>query len=121
MKDLDNVELTKIFSSYLKTVVKNARFDYLSRMKRSQREEALDEQLHDLPYDAFDVDKLLLRTALKEQPLIRQQILYYSYHCGFSSIEISKLLQCSVGYVNRQKRAALLALRKKMEGGKEDS
>ena len=110
------------FTGYIKTVVTNARNDYLKKLIRVERcELPVGEPDLGAYQGAKDIDQMILRAALKEQPLIRQQILLYSYFCGYTTSEIARMLQCSQGYVNRQKKAALLALRIAMEGGGDDA
>lgn len=130
---LERDELRARFTSWLETVVKRAKLDYVRRLSRQPDIVSLDEIPESLlvieepeelwlrefreptPYD-FEEERLA--RAFMELPMKRRQVMEMLFFDDLSEEETAKRLNCSLQYVRNQRCIALKKLRSRlMEGG----
>lgn len=126
-------ELKAKFTSWLETVVKRAKVDYVRKLKRHPNIISLDmlpeaslisEESEERWLQAFrdpspyDFEEERLAKAFMELPLKRRQVMELLFFENLSEKETAKRLNCSVQYVRNQRCIALKKLRASlMEGG----
>lgn len=130
---LERDELRARFTSWLETVVKRAKLDYVRKLSRQPDIVSLDEIPESLlvieepeelwlrefreptPYD-FEEERLA--RAFMELPMKRRQVMEMLFFEDLSEEETAKRLNCSLQYVRNQRCIALKKLRSRlMEGG----
>lgn len=125
-------ELRGRFTVWLEKVVKNAKIDYIKRLKRQPPtlyleeipESALPAQnLADYAYtkSEFEFEEERLAEAFSKLPLMRKRILTMLFVENIGPDEISKNLNCSPQYVYNQRYKALKALRNELDKDGEQS
>lgn len=133
---LERDELRARFTSWLETVVKRAKLDYVRKMSRQPDIVSLDEIPESIlvveepeeqwlrefreptPYD-FEEERLA--RAFMELPMKRRQVMELLFFEDLSEEETAKRLNCSLQYVRNQRCIALKKLRScLMEGGDDD-
>lgn len=128
-------ELRARFTSWLDTLIRRAKLNYLRKTEipvdivslEELFEENIpvseDEWMRQLLYqeDDFNFEEERLATAYAELPLMRQQILKLLYVDELTVGEIAKRLNCAAQYVSDQKQKGLKHLRKKMAEGGDNS
>lgn len=122
MSDQDDIFLRARFTSFLTVVVKNAQIDYVRKNSKNNKiiflqtipecAVSFDEQYnHIISNSDFEFEEEKLAAAFQELPLLKQQILKYTFYEQLSASEIAARLNCSTGYVYLQKHRALKKLR----------
>ena len=111
------------FTRYLTLVAKHAKIDYIRKYCKHKTKENLVAEMPVLPAhneiqrmssrinSVWEIQEEQLSTAMKELPLLRQQILKYAFVDQLPADEIAAILNCSVDYVYKQKHLALKKLR----------
>lgn len=111
------------FTSWLNTVLRRARIRYLQ-----EHEEKLETiSISDLPEDVadgnnyyakversqvdFDFEEEKLSRAFRELPLMRREVLRLIFVEEKTTQEVAAILNCSEGFVYKQKSRALIRLR----------
>ncbi len=126
-------ELRARFTSWLETVVKRAKIDYLRKLNRKSNFVSIDEVPESMlvvdstenewlrgfrqpnPYD-FEEERLA--KAFMELPIKRRQVMELLFLEDLSEAETAKQLNCSIQYVRNQRCIALKKLRSRLlEGG----
>ena len=123
------------FTSWLETLIKRAKINYIQKEARRLETISLDDLPDDfeIPFidegllrisiivDDFAFEEERLAAAYAELPLMRRQILKMLFVDEMQVGEIADKLNCSPRYVSNQKLKGLNHLRKKMtEGGDDD-
>lgn len=129
-------ELRARFTTWLKTVVKRAKLDYVRKLNR----QPVSVSLHEIPEfllvvegseeqwlrefrepTPYDFEEERLARAFMELPLKRRQVMELLFFEDISEEETAKRLNCSLQYVRNQRCIALKKLRSRlMEGGGDD-
>ena len=118
-------ELRGRFTRFMEVTVRNARIDYLRKLKRQVPTVPLDSipesQLgyadFQPPDVGFDFDDVRLSRAFVELPSVRQRILTLLFIHELKPSEIARLLNRSVEYVYKQRSQAIKRLRQMLGGG----
>ena len=118
-------ELRGRFTRFMEVTVRNARIDYLRKLKRQVPTVPLDSipesQLgyadFQPPDVGFDFDDERLSRAFVELPSVRQRILTLLFIHELKPAEIARLLNRSVEYVYKQRSQAIKRLRQMLGGG----
>ena len=130
MKNHD--ELRGRFTVWLEKVVRNAKINYIKRLKRQPPTLYLEEipesalPAQNLAADVytkseFEFEEERLAEAFSKLPLMRKRILTMLFVENISPDEISKKLNCSPQYVYNQRYKALKALRNELDKDGEQS
>ena len=117
-------ELRGRFTRFMEVTVRNARIDYLRKLKRQVPTVPLDSipesQLgyadFQPPDVGFDFDDERLSRAFVELPSVRQRILTLLFIHELKPSEIARLLNRSVEYVYKQRSQAIKRLRRMLGG-----
>lgn len=117
-------ELRGRFTRFMEVTVRNARIDYLRKLKRQVPTVPLDGipesqfgYADSLPSDVgFDFDDERLSQAFVELSSVRQRILTLLFVHEIKPSEIAWLLDCPVEYVYKQRSLAIKRLRRKLGG-----
>lgn len=119
-------ELRARFTTWLETVIKHAKFDYLRKLKREPEIISLDmapessllsEESEEKWIETFraptpyDFEEERLTKAFLELPLKRRRIMELLFLEGLSEPETAARLNCSIQYVRNQRCIALKKLR----------
>lgn len=129
-------ELRARFTSWLETVVKRAKVDYVRKLKRqpdfisideipesllvidNAEEQWLREFREPTPYD-FEEERL--SKAFMELPLKRRRVMELLFLEDISEEETARQLNCSIQYVRNQRCIALKKLRARLLEGGDDT
>lgn len=119
-------ELRARFTTWIETVIKHAKFDYLRKLKREPEIISLDmapessllsEESEEKWIETFraptpyDFEEARLTKAFLELPLKRRRIMELLFLEGLSEAETAARLNCSIQYVRNQRCIALKKLR----------
>lgn len=114
------------FTVWIETLIKNAKIDYLRKMKNQMThisiatipeeflvlEDNEDQWIHKMePVSPYDFEEERLTIAFMNLPLKRRQIMELLFLKGLSEKEVANRLNCSVQHVNHQKSIAIEKLR----------
>ena len=125
-------ELKGRFTVWLEKVVRNAKINYIKRLKRQPPTLYLEEipesalPAQNIAADVytkseFEFEEERLAEAFSKLPLMRKRILTMLFVENISPDEISKKLNCSPQYVYNQRYKALKALRNELDKDGEQS
>ena len=134
-QNADRDELRARFTSWLDTLIRRAKLNYLRKTEIPVDIVSLEELfVENIPVsedawmrtllqqdDDFNFEEEHLATAYAELPLMKQQILKFLYVDDLTVGEIANRFNCSPQYVCDQKQKSLKHLRKRMiKGGDEN-
>ena len=125
-------ELKGRFTVWLEKVVRNAKINYIKKLKREPQLVYLEEipesvlTTQSSSYEVytkseFEFEEERLAEAFSKLPLMRKRILTMLFVENISPDEISKKLNCSPQYVYNQRYKALKALRNELDKDGEQS
>ena len=123
-----NEKLRAEFTSWLTSLLQQARIDYLRRKEREVKTVSLDDvketeiavtDRYAFLESAFEFEEERLARAFFSLPIQRQQILTMLYVDELSPEEIARILNCSVDYVYKTKSRSLNSLRKMLNNMEE--
>ena len=123
-------ELKGRFTVWLEKVVRNAKINYIKKLKREPQLVYLEEipesvlTTQSSSYEVytkseFEFEEERLSKAFLKLPLMRKRILTMLFVENISPDEISKRLNCSPQYVYNQRYKALKALKNELDKGGE--
>lgn len=123
-------ELKGRFTVWLEKVVRNAKINYIKKLKREPQLVYLEEipesvlTTQSSSYEVytkseFEFEEERLSKAFSKLPLMRKRILTMLFVENISPDEISKRLNCSPQYVYNQRYKALKALKNELDKGGE--
>ena len=123
-------ELKGRFTVWLEKVVRNAKINYIKKLKREPQLVYLEEipesvlTTQSSSYEVytkseFEFEEERLSKAFSKLPLMRKRILAMLFVENISPDEISKRLNCSPQYVYNQRYKALKALKNELDKGSE--
>lgn len=123
-------ELKGRFTVWLEKVVRNAKINYIKKLKREPQLVYLEEipesvlTTQSSSYEVytkseFEFEEERLSKAFSKLPLMRKRILAMLFVENISPDEISKRLNCSPQYVYNQRYKALKALKNELDKGGE--
>lgn len=120
----DRDELRGRFTRFMEVTVRNARIDYLRKLKRQVPAVPLDSVPESQlgyadrlsPDVGFDFDDERLSVAFNELSSVRQRILTLLFVHEMKPSEIAWLLGCPVEYVYKQRFLAIKRLRQMLGG-----
>ena len=123
-------ELKGRFTVWLEKVVRNAKINYIKKLKREPQLVYLEEIPESVltkqssSYEVytkseFEFEEERLSKAFSKLPLMRKRILAMLFVENISPDEISKRLNCSPQYVYNQRYKALKALKNELDKGGE--
>jgi len=119
--DNDTERLRVRFTSWLTTLLRRARIDYVRHQQRELKtvsiEEVTEEKLaiedkYALYQSGFEFEEERLAEAFFSLPLRRQEVLTMLFVDQKTPSEIAEILHCTVDYVYKQRSRALNSLRK---------
>lgn len=113
------------FTSWLTTLLRRARIDYVRQQERQVKTVSIDdvsvgwlavEDKHPVLQSQFEFEEERLAEAFFSLSPQRQQILTMLFVDEMKPEEVAKVLHCSVGYIHKARQRTLQSLRKMLNG-----